>query len=122
MFKKKLLVLLSVLTFVFILAPTVSAAEVDDDCGCHDGVRDVTGAEKNKIVSNLLKSDEWKAMKKDVKALGYKWNGVSGIEVQEQYDQYLVVIPFLTNDRSEVHYLPYMNGQFLAPFPVPVPF
>ena len=48
-------------------------------CGCV--TKEIFGAEKNKIVSNLLKSDEFKNAKKELKEEGYKWKGVSDIEV-----------------------------------------
>ena len=40
------------------------AHEGDGGCGCE--TKEITGAEKNKIISNLLKSDELKNARKDL--------------------------------------------------------
>ena len=63
---KKVLSLLftSLLVFLMFVGPgnVALAHEGDGGCGCE--TREITGAEKNKIVSNLLKSDEFKNAKK----------------------------------------------------------
>jgi len=55
------------------------AHEGEEGCGCE--TREITGAEKNKIVSDLLKSDELKNARKGLMEVGFKWNGVGAIEV-----------------------------------------
>jgi hypothetical protein len=52
-----------------------------DDCGCPGTV--ITGAERNKLVANLLKSDVFKQAKIELEEEGYVWQGASMIEVRD---------------------------------------
>ncbi|MCT2535793.1 hypothetical protein NC661_07670 [Aquibacillus koreensis] len=116
--KRSIIAVIAVVGVLFAFLPSVSAHE-GDDCGCPTDVREVTGSEKNKLVSNLLKSAEFKVKKKELKSDGYHWNGVSEVEVEysEQMDAYVIAIPILTQDHSEKHYLlyAYSFGQFQEP-------
>src|SRR4051812_40487285 len=80
---KKVLSLLftSLLVFLMFVGPGNVALAHEGDSGCGCVVEEITGAEKNKIVSNLLKSDEFKDARKGLKKIGFKWNGVSEVEV-----------------------------------------
>ncbi|WP_318507167.1 hypothetical protein [Bacillus sp. T3] len=59
--------------------PAGETQTTTDDCGCD--VSMLTGSERNKILSDLLKSDEFKAEKQVLKDQGYKWNGAGTTEV-----------------------------------------
>jgi hypothetical protein len=94
----------------------VQAAE-NDDCGCV--TEEISGAEKNKIVSNLLKSDEFKDMKKEQMQNLYKWKGVSEIEVIRNITYggiIIITIPILTIDGTNM-VAGFINGGFIGIFP-----
>ncbi|MEH7248953.1 hypothetical protein V7114_19465 [Neobacillus niacini] len=80
---KKVLTLLftSLLVFLMFVGPGNVALAHEGDSGCGCVVEEISGAEKNKIVSNLLKSDEFKIERKGFKEVGFKWNGVNAVEV-----------------------------------------
>lgn len=104
-----------VIALTFVPGNFASAHE-GDDCGC--GI--VTGAEKNKVIADMLKSDVFKAKKKELKATGYQWNGVDNFEVSynSKFDAYLVVMP-LVSENGELHVLLYAFGGFKGPIPYP---
>ncbi len=80
---KKVLTLLCTSLIVFLLffgsGNVAFAHEGEGDCGCI--TEEISGAEKNKIVANLLKSDEFKSARNGLMNIGFKWNGVIEIEV-----------------------------------------
>lgn len=97
------------MAMMLFLSPT-SRVSASDDCGCGQ----VVGAEKNKIVADLLKSDAFKAKKHELLKQGYKWNGVDGAEVDKNgNNEILIAIPLLNADREEV-FLIYVYGQFFV--------
>ncbi|WP_226037444.1 hypothetical protein [Aquibacillus saliphilus] len=116
--KNSIIILLATIGTLFLFSPVASAHE-GDDCGCGEGVREITGSEKNKIVANLLSSDEFKEKKKELKKIGYHWNGVNEVEVEfsEPLNEILIAIPFLNQDRSEKYYWLYAFGEFVGPVP-----
>ncbi len=75
------LILGSLALFLMIFAPSGFAQAEETDCECPGTV--ITGAERNKLVSNLLKSDEFKTVKKDLMKDGYKWQGADAIELRD---------------------------------------
>lgn len=105
-FQKLSAVLLAGL-FMFALAGTSFAASADDDCGC--GL--VTGAEKHQIIAKWLSGDAFKTMKKELKALGYQWQGVSKAEVSRRDGLDLIAVPILDPDGKTV-YLLSLQGEF----------
>lgn len=111
--KKAMVLWLAVLSVFLLFSPTVSAHE-EDECGCTV----VTGAEKNKHVAELLKSDHLKEVKKDLANLeeGYRWNGVNGAEViyNEEFDQLLIGIPVYNLDRTEEFMLVFRDYQYVG--------
>jgi hypothetical protein len=108
--------------FIFLLMfatpeTTVKAAE-NDDCACHD-VSPILGAEKNKIVSDLLKSEEFKQVRKSTK-VEYSLKGVHNIEVVKlnQLNLIMVGVPFTKNDDGNIYMFAFMNGHFLGITPL----
>lgn len=99
---KKVLILLctSLIVFLMFVGPGNVAMAHEGDGGCGCVTKEIFGAEKNKIVSNLLKSDEFKNAKKELKEEGYKWKGVSDIEVVYNitYDIMMVGLPVNKKD------------------------
>ncbi|NRD79627.1 hypothetical protein HPT25_19890 [Bacillus sp. BRMEA1] len=79
------------------------------DCGCN--VTILTGAERNKIVSNLLKSESFKQVKKEYKKQGYTWNGAHDIQVVRNNDNHaiLVGVPFTDPKGNKVIFVFYEN-------------
>jgi hypothetical protein len=109
--------------FIFLLMfatpeTTVKAAE-NDDCACHD-VSPILGAEKNKIVSDLLKSEEFKSVRKNPEFNAFNWNGAANIEVVKlnQLNFVMIGVPFTNNNDGNVYMFAFMNGQFLGVTPL----
>jgi hypothetical protein len=70
----------------------------DDNCGC-DELKPLTGKERNKIVSELLKTETFKKERKLLQLSGYKWNGAGAIEViKADGSPILVGVPFTTEE------------------------
>ena len=90
----------------------------EHECSCI--VEPVYGAEKNKIVSNLLKSEEFKKVKKDNMMNGLKWNGVKEVEViyNITHDIMMVGVPFI-NDDGTVLMEAFFNGVYMDPDLIP---
>lgn len=108
--KKSLMLLIAVLGIFFLFLPSVSAG-AENDCSCNN----VTIADKNKQVAALLKSDDFKAVKKDLKENGYQWKGAGKTEVD--YDArygYAIAIPVYTLDHSKKEYIVFANGTFFG--------
>jgi hypothetical protein len=70
-----------VLLLMFLSPGNAVQAEEQDDCGCPGTV--FTGAERNKLVAELLKSDVFKEAKLVLKEEGYVWQGAGAIEVRD---------------------------------------
>ena len=73
------------------------------DCGCEEhGIFHLYGAEKNKIVADLLSSDQFKAKKLELLNDGYKYNGVKDIDVVEYRtapgQPIGITVPFIRED------------------------
>lgn len=68
-----------IMLFVLMMMVILPVGALADDCGC--GVVQLEGAEKNKIVAEVLKNDDFKQLKKSSMAEGYVWNGVSEAQV-----------------------------------------
>lgn len=129
---KKLLPLLfgSFIALLIFVAPgnPVKAAEGDQpaqpvvaqdgDCACHD-VTPILGSERNKIVSNLIKSDEFKDVKKQAKEDGFKWNGANSIEVIKfnLTGQIILGVPF-TNEEGISEMYAFIDGVFVGKSPL----
>jgi hypothetical protein len=102
---------------------TVKAAETNvviaatGDCSCHD-VTPILGAERNKMVSDLLKSEAFKNLKMELKEEGYTWYGAQGIEVIKinVNGMILIGVPF-TNDQQTVM-AAFNNGVLLGITPM----
>jgi hypothetical protein len=73
------------------------------DCDCED-LKPLTGPERNKIVSDLLKTDEFKSARKDLMAQGIKWKGANTVEVMKiDGAPVLVGVPFTKDGNIEFH-------------------
>jgi hypothetical protein len=70
-----------VLLVMFLSPGNAVQAEEHDDCGCPGTV--ITGAERNKLVANLLKSDVFKQARVELKREGYVWQGAGAVEVRD---------------------------------------
>jgi hypothetical protein len=105
----------SFMVFALMFVPG-NFASANDDCGCGT----VDGAERNKVIADMLKSDVFKVKKEELKEAGYQWNGVANFEVSYNPDfgAYLVAMP-LVNDNGELHYFLHAFGTFVGPVPPP---
>lgn len=80
--KRRLSVIIgSLALFLMFFAPSGFAQADETECECPGTV--ITGAERNQLVADLLKSDEFKTVKKDLMKDGYKWKGAGAIEVRD---------------------------------------
>ncbi|MCL6570115.1 MAG: hypothetical protein K6T88_00330 [Bacillus sp. (in: Bacteria)] len=106
-----------ILLLMFAVPGSPVQAEENDECGCV--TEEISGAEKNKMVSNLLKSDEFKNMKKEQMQSLYKWKGVSEIEVIRNITfggVIIITIPISTIDGTEM-VAGFIDGGFIGIFP-----
>jgi hypothetical protein len=116
--KKKILGLLcgGIMAFSLFAAPgNPVKAEETDPCECHD-VRIVTGAEKNKIIANLISSQEFKTQKLNIIKDGDNWRGVKGTEVvvHNQLGTIMVGIPYIGQDGT-MKMAVFFNGIYMDP-------
>jgi hypothetical protein len=76
---------LTIIILLFTPGNAAFAAEPDDPghCGCEVSL--ITGAERNKIVANLLKSDVFKEVSVALKEDGFKWSGAGDIEIIQNH-------------------------------------
>lgn len=87
---------------------------LNNDCGCD--VTYILGAEKNKIVSDLIKNEPFKLVKMSLFQDGYTWNGVSGIEVvrpNNDSDSIGITVPF-TDENGIEQVAVFVNGAFVT--------
>ncbi|MEH7335734.1 hypothetical protein V7161_24215, partial [Neobacillus drentensis] len=75
---------------------SIQSSITDEPCHCEDVVQ-ILGAERNKIVSDILKNEEYKDVKHNLKKQGYKFDGAHVIEVYYNYfyEQMIVGIPVI---------------------------
>ncbi|MEH7377690.1 hypothetical protein [Neobacillus drentensis] len=95
--------------------PSLPSPEGDHECSCV--VSQVFGAEKNKIVADLISSQEFKNVKHSFKSDGYKWRGVKNIEVFINHtmgDMIMVGVPFINEDGT-IEMAVFFNGIYMDP-------
>jgi hypothetical protein len=122
---KKLLPLLfgSFIALLIFVAPgnPVKAAEVDqpavaqdEGCACHD-VTPILGAERNKMVADLISSEVFKTVKKQYTAEGYKWLGAHDIEIIKfnVTGMILTGVPFV-NSEGVMEIFVFIDGSFMG--------
>lgn len=121
---KKLLTVLSgviiALSLFVTTGNTVKAEEPapateEQECGCD--VSPVFGAEKNKIVANLLSSQEFKNVKLSLKSKGYSWRGAKNIEVMVNHSfggMIMVGVPFY-DQNGTIEMAVFFDGVFMNP-------
>lgn len=99
------------------LSNSPGTAATSGDCGCH--VTIITGKERNKLVSHLLKTHEFKTVKKNAKKEGYSWNGAHDIQVIRKNDtgEILIGVPFTDPNGNVVMFVFNKDGHFLGTSP-----
>ncbi|PLS09546.1 hypothetical protein [Neobacillus cucumis] len=116
--KKFLTVLSGVLVALTLFVTSGNSAKAATDCGCD--VSPVFGAEKNKMVADLISSQEFKDAKRSIKNEGYSWRGVKNIEViinHSHGDAIMIGVPFYSSDRS-IEMAVFINGKFMGHQPL----
>lgn len=90
--------------------PKVIPTHSEDDCECN--VTPILGAEKNKIVANLLSSQEFKNTKFSFTNAGFIWRGADNIEVIRDNDTNLVLVgvPFYGPDGIAITTAVFIDG------------
>jgi hypothetical protein len=115
--KKILTVLCGVLVGLSLFVTTGNTAKAEE-CGCD--VSPVLGAEKNKIVAELISSQEFKDSKLSIKNEGYGWKGVSNFEVivNHTYGEAIMIgVPYYNHDGS-VEMAVFINGTYMGHNPM----
>ena len=87
---------------------TAKAAKPGDDCGC---TGTLVGPEKNKIVADLLSSQEFKTAKATLTSAGYSYKGASLIKVAKMEGIFITVVPFYTSEGQTI-IAGFVNGEF----------
>jgi hypothetical protein len=118
---RKLISLLSGCLVIFgllFVTPGNAVFAAEEDCECHD-VTFIFGAEKNKVVSDILKSNEFKNTKKDWKNNGYSFNGVDDVEVIKFNSDGSIMVGFpVTNKDGVLEMAAFINGIYLGVGPI----
>jgi hypothetical protein len=118
---RKLISLLSgcvVILGVLFVTPGNAVFAADDDCECHN-VLTIFGAEKNKIVSDILKSDEFKNSKKGWRNKGYSFNGVDDVEVVKHNISGSIMVGFPVTNKDGVREMAaFIDGVYLGIGPI----
>ncbi|WP_460348503.1 hypothetical protein [Pseudoneobacillus sp. C159] len=119
---KKLVIILGgfVMAFglMFVSAGNSVLAHEGDDCGCPN-VEMIVGAEKNKMVAELLKSNGFKDFKKSLMENGYSYRGVHDIEVANfiDYGFIAIAVPFINKDGA-VEMKVFVDGVYMEFAPI----
>ncbi|MFZ7945370.1 hypothetical protein [Neobacillus sp. 19] len=97
-------------------AVTNQSDEMSGGCGCV--VEPILGAEGNKIVADIISSEAFKIVKKDLKKDGLKWTGANTVEVIHNisYNFVMVGVPF-ENKQGEVFIAAFFDGIFMGVLP-----
>jgi hypothetical protein len=118
---RKLISLLSGCLVIFgllFVTPGNAVFAAEEECECHD-VTTIFGAEKNKVVSDILKSDEFKNAKRDWKNNGYSFNGVDGVELIKHNIYGFIMVGFpITNKDGVLEMAAFINGEYLGIGPI----
>jgi hypothetical protein len=118
---RKLISLLSgclvVLGLMFV-TPGSDVFAAEGECECHD-VTTIFGDEKNKVLANILKSEEFKNAKKDWKNKGYSFNGVDDVEVIKHNIYGFIMVGFpVTNKDGVLEMAAFLDGEYLGVGPI----
>jgi len=96
-----------------IQAGAIEEPPVPEDCTCH-ALLPTLGAERNKIVFNLLKSDEFKIVKVESVLFGYKGTSTDDIQVvQPDENTTMVGVPFV-NANGNLETFVFINGMLVG--------
>ncbi|MEH7224660.1 hypothetical protein V7112_12700 [Bacillus sp. JJ1566] len=118
--KKMVKVLGIVLVLLMLALPGNSVfAHEDDECECID----LVGAERNKVVSNILKSNEFKIVKSEKMSEGYEFAGadkVMAVKMPAPGDIFytMVAMPFV-NEKGELLFAVFADGIHMGDGPPP---
>ncbi|MBT2655748.1 hypothetical protein J7E81_10960 [Bacillus sp. ISL-18] len=115
--KKLLTVIGGLVVAVSLFAGSGNTAKAAD-CGCDTSP--VLGAEKNKIIANLISSQEFKDSKLLIRNERYNWKGVNNIEVIVNHtygDALMIGVPYY-NQNGSVEMAVFINGLYMGHNPM----
>ncbi|QCJ42790.1 hypothetical protein FAY30_13205 [Bacillus sp. S3] len=97
-------------------AVTVQSDELSGECGCV--VEPILGSERNKIAANLISSEAFKTVKKNLKKDGLKWTDANSLEVIHNISHNIVMVgvPF-ENKHGDVFMAVFFDGTFMGVSP-----
>lgn len=119
---KRLLAMLlgSLAVVLLVFSPGDSAYATEPSEGGHCGcvVSPVNGAERNKIVADLLKNEQYKSFKAELEQAGYIFKGAENVEViiiHTVYGNLLSAGAFFKNEEGTELVIgsPYVGGNFV---------
>jgi hypothetical protein len=108
----------SILVLVLLVLPANFVFAHDgDDCPCID----LVGAERNKAIANVLKSTEFKEVKKEKKREGYKFTGANQIMAVKMPGPdgiiyTMVAVPFV-HENGDVLFSVFTDGIYMGDGP-----
>lgn len=117
--KKIVTVLFTSLIVLLSFANTGKYVQAEENHPCECQTEEITGAEKNIIVSNLLKSNQFKSAKNYILNNGLLWDGVHSVEVIRNITWggvIIISIPVFTEDGTEMT-AGFIEGTFIGVFP-----
>ncbi|MBM7655619.1 hypothetical protein [Neobacillus cucumis] len=90
----------------------------NEDCACHD-VTPILGAERNKIVADLISNNEFKTVKKDLMSKGYKWLGASEVQVYKHNQLPIMIVGLPFKDSKGTKWMAtFLNGDYQGNVPL----
>jgi hypothetical protein len=117
--KKIITVFFSSLIVLLMFAIPGNPVQAEEIHPCECKTEEITGAEKNIIVSNLLKSNQFKSAKNYILNNGLLWDGVHSVEVIRNitYGGIIIIsIPVFMVDGTEMT-AGFIDGTFIGVFP-----
>ncbi|MEH7415381.1 hypothetical protein V7266_08895 [Neobacillus drentensis] len=118
---KKLLTVIGGLVIagsLFVTSGNTAKAAETDDCPCHQ-VTIIRGAERNKMVADVISSENFKNVKKELEQDGFKWTNAHDIEVIKYNlnGKILIGIPFM-NNQGFIVMAGYLDGVYSGTYPL----
>jgi len=94
-------------------AESYQPVQLSEECGCD--VTPILGSERNKIVADVISSEAFKTVKKDLKKDDLKWTGANTVEVfkNNTYGMVMVGVPF-ENKEGTLFMAVFFDGVFMG--------
>lgn len=114
--KKLVTLMFGSLLALLLFAVPGDVVQASDECGCDTS--EITGAERNKIVADILKSTEFKVTKAEHESAGYSMLGAEYIQVMDNHTYGFIMVGVPMTGPSGVIMLVFFNGMYVGDSPL----